>query len=329
MKPRTVLLLSIMAAFFFPAVASAQKTIFVVESYHAEYLWDASYKKALQDNLGTDYKLEFFEMDTKRLPKDQHQKMADLAWEKYLALKPDLVVLGDDAALKFLAPRLSETKTPVVYLGINNNPRNYLAETAVNFTGVLERPLLKRSIAYIKTLLPGTKKILVLFDSNVTSEIVKKESFGDKDSIELGGLQVDLKTLGDLKSWQETVPAAKGNYDAIVVGLYQSVTDAEGKPANADELIKWVSENSPVPPFAFWDFAVGADKAIGGLVLYGKDMGLLASGLVKQIMAEGKAPKDLFPIFNDQGLFLFSKAQLAKWKLTLPPDISSTATLVD
>lgn len=322
-------IINLLVVFLFPATVFAQKTILVVESYHAEYLWDASYTTALKDTLGADYKLEFFEMDTKRLPKDQHQKMADTAWEKYLSLKPDLVILGDDAALKFLAPRFAEKKTPVVYLGINNNPRSYLQKTADNFTGVLERPLLKRSIAFIKTLLPEAKKVLVLFDSNVTSQIVKKEVFEDKDSINVGEILVEIKLLGDLKSWQETVPAMKGQYDAVVVGLYQSVIDAAGKPANADELISWVSQNSPIPPFAFWDFAVGANKTIGGMVLYGKDMGILASGLVKDILEKGKAPNDLRPIFNNQGLFLFSKAQLAKWKVTLPTDISSTATLIE
>lgn len=329
MQNRMTCFINLLVILMFPATVFAQKTILVVESYHAEYLWDASYTTALKDTLGTDYKLEFFEMDTKRLPKEQHQKMADTAWEKYLSLKPDLVILGDDAALKFLAPRFAEKKTPVVYLGINNNPRSYLQNSADNFTGVLERPLLKRSIAFIKTLLPKAKKVLVLFDSNVTSQIVKKEVFEDKDSIDFGGILVEIKLLSDLKSWQETVPTMKGQYDAVVVGLYQSVTDAAGKPANADELISWVSQNSPIPPFAFWDFAVGANKTIGGMVLYGKDMGILASGLVKEILEKGKAPNDLRPIFNNQGLFLFSKAQLAKWKVTLPTDISSTATLIE
>lgn len=329
MNKAWALIITAVALFVFPVSVFAKKSVFVVESYNAEFPWDASYKKALEDSLGVDYALEFFEMDTKRVPKDQHQKMADMAWGKYLSLKPDLVILGDDAALKYLAPRFSETKTPIVYLGINNNPRAYLPKTATNFTGVLERPLLKRSVVFIKSLIPAAKKILILFDANVTSEIVKKEVFEDKDSIEIGELLIDLKMLGELKSWQETVASTKGEYDAIVVGLYQAVVDAEGKPVNAEELITWVSQNSPVPLFAFWDFAVGATKTIGGQVIYGKDMGILASGLVKNILEEGKSPKDLRPIFNDQGLFLFSKAQLAKWKLTLPANISSSATLTD
>jgi ABC-type uncharacterized transport system substrate-binding protein len=312
-----------------PLSAFAQKTIFAVESYHAEYPWDAGYRKALEETLGAKYKLTFFEMDTKRVPADQYQKMSDLAWQKYLALKPDLVVLGDDSALKFLATRFSGTKTPVVYLGINGNPRTYVPETAENFTGVLERPLLKRSIAYIQTMIPGTKKIVVLFDASVTAQIVKKESFEDKDSVLINGITVDLKLLGTMKAWQDAIPSLKGKYDACVVGLFQSVVDAEGKAVDGEDLIAWVSKNSQIPPFAFWDFGVGENRTIGGLVLYGKDMGIMAAGVVKKVLEEGKAPKSLIPIFNDQGLFLFGKAQLAKWRIILPKDILATATLID
>lgn len=311
------------------AVYAQQKSILVVESYNAEYSWDASYKKALQDNLGAKYKLEFFEMDTKRLSTDQHQKMSDLAWKKYLDLKPDLVVLGDDAALKYLANRFIETKTPVVFLGINNNPRTYITTPAKNFTGVLERPLLKRSIANLHELLPAAKKVLVLFDNDLTAQVVKKESFYDKGSIDVGGITVDLRLLGTLDAWHETILSTKGQYDAIIIGLYQAVKNTDGTPANPEELITWASKNTPVPPFAFWDFGVGANKSIGGLVLDGKSMGESASVMVKKILEEGATPSSIIFDFNNRGLFLFSKAQLTKWKLTLPKDILSKATLVD
>lgn len=312
-----------------PLCVFAQKTVFVVESYHAENAWDASYKKALQEALGSRYKLEFFEMDTKRLPKDQHQKMSDLAWKKYLELKPDLVVLGDDAALTHLVKRLAETRTPVVYLGINNNPRDYVPPSAENFTGVLERPLLKRSIAFLQALIPTAKKILILFDDDVTAQVIKKEVFSSRDTTLINGVTVDIRMIGTLKEYKEAVLSAKGQYDATVIGLYQSVKTAEGTAVDAEELISWVSRNSVVPPFAFWDFAVGAHRTAGGLVLYGRDMGVLAAGLVKNILEDGIPPRKIIPILNNQGVFLFSKAQLQKWKLTLPKEILSSASMVD
>ncbi len=132
--------------------------ILVIESYHAEYLWDIEYKKGLTESLGNNHRFSYFEMNTKRILKGQIEQKANLAWQEILNLKPDLVVLGDDNALKFLASRLRNTSIPVVYLGINNNPRNYDLAGAKNITGVLERPLLKRSILLTKQILTGAKK---------------------------------------------------------------------------------------------------------------------------------------------------------------------------
>lgn len=323
------ILIALMLSLHVGNVFCAEKTIYVIQSYHAEYPWDASYKNGLEEKLGGKYKLVYFEMDTKRLPKDQHQKMADMAWEKYLSEKPVLVIIGDDAGLKMLGPKFGETSTPVVYLGINNNPRNYFTVLPTNITGVLERPLLKRSIANIQKILPDTKRVLVLFDSDITAQITKKEVFEDKDSLDIKDIKVEIKLIGDLQTWQNTILSSKGKYDACVIGLYQSVKDADGKPVNAEELISWTSKNTPIPPFAFWDFAISGQKTIGGLVLHGKEMGVLASGLVLKILEEGKTPKELFPITNDQGILLFSKSQLTKWGIKLPENMASTAGFVD
>ena len=48
-------------------------------------------------------------------------------------IKPLIVILGDDAALKFLGPKLEEHKIRSVYLGINNNPRVYFKTLQVYY----------------------------------------------------------------------------------------------------------------------------------------------------------------------------------------------------
>lgn len=310
-------------------ILAQQKTILVVESYNDAYAWQASYKKALQDELGAKFRLEFFEMDTKRLAKEKHQEMSDLAWNKYLALKPDLVVLGDDAALKYLATRLAETETPVVFLGINNTPRDYLPKPAKNFTGVLERPIILRSLAYLHELLPATKKVLVLFDTDLSAYAIKKESFQNKSRVDVEGISVDLRLIGTVDAWKEAVLSAKGQYDAIIFGIYQSLKHTDGSAVDPEEVVAWAEKNTPVPPFAFWDFGVGANRSIGGLILDGKSMGESASVMVKKILEQGAIPSTIPLDFNNRGSFMFSKAQLKKWKLTLPTKIKEKAILVD
>lgn len=317
-------------ASMFIAIPVQAKKILVIESYHAEFSWDASYKEGLKTILGKKNTLVYFEMNTKRLPKNKHQKMADLAWNKYQQVKPDLVVLGDDAALKFLGKKFAHTATPVVYLGVNNNPRAYFKGGRVppNITGVLERPLYKRSISAIKDLLPNAHRGLVLFDTDITSHIVLSDVFSDEKKQSVFGLEIDLELVEKYPRWRQLVASAKDTYDFIVVGLYQTLQDESGTVVNSDDVIAWTSKNTPVPVFGFWDFSVGSNKSIGGVVLYGKDMGIAAGKIAKKILS-GISPDEIYIVNNAQGIFTYSKTQLKKWSITLPASIQRKATLTE
>jgi len=293
----------------------AQKeNILVIESYHAQYPWDMSYKEGLEEILGFKYNLIFFQMDTKRVDKSKYQEMADLAWKRYEQLNPALVILGDDNALKYLGYKFTKTETKVVYLGINNNPRNYSLSGYKRITGILERPLLKRSLMSISKLTP-LKKVLVLFDSGTTSNVTLKESFYSKKSQVLRGIQVDIKLVDKFNDWKKLVLSAKDNaYDIIIVGLYHTITDKYDNHVDANEVLTWTSQNTPIPPFSFWDFTVGDNKTIGGYVLFGREQGLEAGKMALKLLSH-TGDSLLMPKIAQRGRFLFSKYQLEKWNL--------------
>ena len=304
-----------------------EQTILLIESYHADYAWDVSYKKGIQEVLGSAYRVETFQMDTKRLPPSEHQAKADEAWATYQRLKPVLVFLGDDAALKFLATRFAETTTPVIYLGINANLRSYLPAGAKNFTGVLERPLYARSIIILKELLP-MKNILVLFDTDRTSQIVLAEVFEGNAEFTTAQVHADIKLVKGWDEWQQDVLNAKGRYDALFVGLYQTLVNQEGQHIPDTDVIAWTSANTPIPLFGFWDFSVGAEKTIGGLVLSGEEHGRIAAEIALEVLA-GSSSEHVFPQTTRSGQLLFSRKQLEKFHLELPPNLASKAEFVE
>lgn len=315
------------------SISAQENKILVIESYHKEYPWDASYKQGLNEILGSQYTLVFFEMDTKRIPKSEYEKKAQEAFETYKTLNPSLVILGDDNALKYMGPKLAGKKTPVVYLGINQNPRVYDMFGPENLTGVLERPLMKRSVIYIKDMIKTEfDRILILFDNGTTSHSAVEQIFKKKKSASIAGIRADLKLIRDLDIWKETVlNAEEEGYDAIIVGLYQTIVDDLGNHVDGEDLIEWTSQNTPVPPFGFWDFTVGADKTIGGLVLFGKVQGKTAGKMALEILTTGKKPYDLHPKVGKKGRVLFSRSQLEKWKdkISLPEDIASKAEFIE
>lgn len=301
--------------------------VLVIQSYHAEYLWDKSYLSALRKSIGNKYQLETFEMNTKRLPATEYQSQADKAWREYKRLNPDLVVLGDDNALKYLGSRFGKTQTPVVYLGINNDPENYGVSSYENLTGVLERPLLKRSISFIAETMP-IKKILILFDSGTTAKTVYDQTFRNSTSYTLGGIQADIKLISTFDEWKETVRKSKANeYDAIIVGLYHTIRDSDGDHVAAEDILHWTSENTPIPPFSFWDFSVRAAEIVGGYVLHGEQQGEAAGIMIKSILS-GIKPSLIYPVSADSGSFLFSRSQLKRWDITLPEYIEANSEFV-
>ena len=315
---------------WFPALWASDATILVVESYHAQFHWDTAYRKALSDAFAGKYTLEFFEMNTKRLPVGLHAEMADRALARIKASHPALVIMGDDAALKYLGPLLDPLDIPAVYLGVNGNPRQYGQGTFRNITGVLERPLIKRGMSFIRQILPVTKKVLLLFDVDLTSSVIRNEVFHGKTSILVEGIQIDLQLCPTVADWKAAVTGARAmNYQAIVVGLHQALKGVDNKVANADEMIRWTSANTPLPLFALWDFSVGPDMAVGGLVMGGLEQGKAAAAMALDILEDHNTPSAMLPVTARQGDFLFSRKQLARFKLVLPPDIARQAKLID
>ncbi len=304
------------------SLAEARKSVLVIESYHAAFQWDADYSRAITDGLADTADLTFFQMDTKRRPLSEHAQRADLAWEAYLQLEPDLVILGDDNALKHLGQRFAATTTPVVYLGINNNPRHYFTSRPKNISGVLERPLLRRSIIHMLEIMQGSlNKVLILFDNSNTARTLLDEEFQGKTQRSIGPVEVHIRLIGDMIEWQDAITSAPTlGYDAIVVGLYHTITTANGEHVPEQNIITWSASNTSLPLFGYWKFAVGQDMTIGGFVLDGYTHGKQAATIALNVL--NGAPLSLIPQPSNEGQFVFSRAQLNRWRVVLPEAIA-------
>ncbi|WP_176452620.1 ABC transporter substrate-binding protein [Aeromonas sp. A35_P] len=292
--------------------------ILVISSYHPEYLWDQSYNASLVANLKGEHHISHFYMDTKHRPVEEFDQIAEQALAYYHQVKPDLVVLGDDNAINYLATSIASLGTPVVFLGMNENPRNKGFVGHPKITGVLERPLLKRNISEMSQLMGGIKKALVLFDSSYVALTAIEDEFKTQTELLVGQTRVNSQLIGDYDLWQEAVLNARQNgYQAIFIGLYHTLIDEQGRHVDERQVLEWTSAHSPVPLFCFWEFTVGKGKAIGGLVLDGHDQGAKAAELVNAIL-DGAQPKNLAPRAALRGEYVFSKSELARWQLTLP-----------
>ena len=293
--------------------------ILVISSYHPTNQWDQSYSASLHKHLKGDHHLSHFYLDTKRQPRQVLKQTASQAMSAYRQLKPDLVVLGDDNAINALARPIAAEGTPVVFLGMNGDPRRSGLVGCPRITGVLERPLLKRNISEMSQLMGGLDKTLVLFDASEVSRTAIEDEFKTPDEQRVGHTRVSSQQIDDYRRWQEVVLTSRQRgYGALFIGLYHTLVDEQGKHVNEQQVLEWTSQHSPVPLFSFWEPAVGKGRAIGGLVLNGRAQGEKAAELVNAILA-GTAPEALSPRAALRGEYVFSREELARWQLRVPP----------
>lgn len=323
-----ILCLSLMAS---NTLLAAKSTVLIISSYHAEYAWEAGYRAGIAEVLAPHYQLNYFQMNTKRLPPTMYAQRAGLAWDAYLKHKPVLVFLGDDNAVKYLGPRFeSVAQTPVVYLGLNRDPSDYNVYPAKHLTGVLERPLLDKSLQLIPRLLPQPKKVLVLFDASNTSMSAIKSMFHSRTSILLDDMLVEVKLIGEWALWQQTIKTAESSgYDALLLGLYHTLVDQDGEHVNDDKVIRWTVSNTALPAFCLWDFSIAADQALGGWVQSPRLEGHKAAEIALQILHDGISPAAIKPAPTGYGKLKFSRAQLRKYAIQLPEDLAKQAQFVD
>lgn len=304
---------------------SIAKELVFIHSYHFEYPWVAEYREGFHSEIG-DMNIHNFQMDTKRKPANQFPAIADEAWEFIQQHDPDIVVVSDDNALKYLGPWLIENNIPTFFLGINANPRNYVPITP-SISGVLERPLMKRSVYMISKVLPDVAKIRVLMDGAATSHAILETSFNNKLSQSINGITVHTSLIQNYESWESNILETKQQgYDAIIIANYAALKDKSGKHYSLDEVSSWTSENSPIPVFAFWSYSVGKGKAIGGLSISALEQGIEVAKLINQFVASGEMPTITTP---KKGSFIFSKKELKRWELSVPSDIEKKAEMRD
>ncbi|MPY24404.1 ABC transporter substrate-binding protein [Shewanella sp. YLB-07] len=329
MRVCTLLLLMLL-----PSPVSAA-SVLVINSYHPEFAWVEEYSRGIASVLGYQYTINHHYLDTKRLPQDQFNAQVDRAWAQYQSLQPDIVVLADDNAVELLSPRFSQLSVPVVVLGVNANPRTYGIHLMKNVTGVLERPLFNRSILLAAILVPhgDSTRFLVLFDNSPTSTAIVTHIKHSLQSHSIRNIHIDFQQTSAFDAWQQIILEADGQgdepgYEAIMIGLYHNIRDNKNQHIPPETALQWAQAHAPVPHFGFWGFSIGKGRNIGGYVLDGFEHGKLADTQIIQIV-NGAEPQSV-PFRSDiEGRYIFSKAGMQRWQLTLPEAIARQAEWVD
>lgn len=297
-----------------------QHRIFVVSSYHREYLWSQDTNQGLCAGLlefgflgDAGQAAEFTRtdrvespscavqktwMDTKRQSSPHEMAVAtNRVMAEIARFAPDLVLLGDDNAANYIGNQLIDTPIPVVFWGVNGLPLRYgllnsLERPGHNVTGIYQCGYPKECLEFLQRLAPNVRTFAILSDDSETGRSKAKVW----ESLAHAGV-LPLKLLGSvvtnsLEQWKAETLAWNDKVDAFFVTNHNTLKGKDGRVVDPLEVGAWYlatirkPECSDEKQFAQEGMLCVCDDS-------GYNQGYEAMKLAHRILQKGEHPREI------------------------------------
>lgn len=298
------------------AAAQAQKAsappkafkILHVMSYHTPWRWTEGQLNGFKEGLGATAEYKVVEMDTKRnSSKESIEAKGREARALIDSWKPDLVYTSDDDAQEYVAKHYVNSTVPIVFSGVNKHPKTYGFEGSRNITGVLEHEHFVESLRLVKTIAPGVKRVVAVFDDAPMWDPVMRRM--KERLVQLPEVKVVAwDTIRTYDEYQRKIKEYQHTADAIaLIGVF-NFKDANGKNVPYQDVLEWTAANSRLPDFGFWIDRVHFGT-LAAMTVSEREQGLAAGRLARAILVDGKSPAELPMLPTVKGLPVVSLAR--------------------
>lgn len=341
-----------------PAIADStrKKRIFVVSSYHREYLWSVSTQQGLGqamldydylDNAGQAEELAKQDktessravvhkawMDTKRRT-DQRAiaTVTDRIMTQLQAFQPDLVMLGDDNAANYIGNQLFDTDVPAVFWGINGLPLKYglvdsMDSPGHNITGVWQSGYHGEALGFLKALVPSAQKFAVLACDSVTSRpnVKQVKALAARGSLPLE--LVDSVVTNSLPEFKSRALELSEKVDAFFVLNHDTLYDEGGAHVDMMSVGRWYLENILKPEASHEDQFVRE-----GLLLTANDSGFNQSyrafEMAYDILEQGLNPARMRTVTPQRGPLMINRLRAETLDIALDDHKDLIEVIVD
>jgi len=329
------------------SVAFGQKKtrLFVVSSYHREYLWSkdthAGVCAGLLDFKFVDNKAQIEEytandyletdntvvkkvwMDSKR--KNAKKEIAQSAKSIIEAIgkfMPDLIFLGDDNAANYVGNHFIDAVVPVIFWGVDINPMKYgliesIESPGHNVTGVYQTGYTKESLEYFKQLVPAAETFVTLADDSETGRAWAKQA----ERLSASG-KIPLKLLASVVTnsfteWKAKALEYQNVADAFLVVNHSTMKDEHGSPVDQLHVCSWYLKNIKKP-----ECTIQKQFVHEGLLLAADDSGYKqgyeAVRKAHQILHEKKNPAEVPVIAPTRGALMVNRHRAEMLGIDLP-----------
>lgn len=292
LKALVLMLLMSMAQAQSPATPRPFKIVHVM-SYHSPWVWTDGQLEGFKRSLaGIPLEVKVFQMNTKvNSDLKSKEKLGSEARALIDSWKPDLLYTTDDEAQEFVASHYVGSNLPIVFSGVNAAPAKYGFSDAKNVTGVLEQEHFIESLTLLRSIVPGVKRVAVVFDDAAIWQPVAarmRESASRQSEFNV----VAWDTIRTWEEYKAKVLAYQSSADAIaLIGVF-NFKDERQKNVPYQEVLKWTAANSRLPDISFWRDRV-AHGTLASMTVSEKEQGLAAGLLAKAILVDKKEPSSL------------------------------------
>lgn len=299
-----------------PAGKYAGKKILYVDSYHQGYDWSDGITKGIQSVLdGSGADLKIVRMDTKRNPDEAFKLKAALDAKATIeSYKPDVVIVADDNAFKYLIQQYyRDAALPVVFCGLNWDASLYGAPYT-NTTGMVEVSLTNQIIDHLKGFAKGNRLGYISADNETERKNLKYY-----DSL-LGIKFQKAYFAKDFAQWKQQFKQLQSEVDIII---FENNAGIAGW--NEDEAQKFALAETRVPTGTTNDWIM--KYALLGITKIPNEQGEWSAEAALKIL-DGTPPSSIPLVKNKRGNLMVNLGLANKLDVVFAPSILKNATIV-
>jgi putative tryptophan/tyrosine transport system substrate-binding protein len=285
-----------------------------------------------------------FYMDTKRTNKNvkAQEAAADALLEKIQGLRPDILFIYDDDALRHIGGKLLDTGLPIVFGGVNLLPTepdyawkkdgsftalaDSLKRPGHNITGVQETVCFRAGFQLLHRIVPKAKTTLFLSDNSlIGTELIR--TAGGEGALDNPFIAIVKKVYTDsFETLKELILDYQGKVDSIVLFIPWTLEDKDGNHVPQDQVVRWMLQNNKRPGIAYLEI-LAEEGYLCGVVVDMVEQGVY-TGILGGRILKGGTPADmpiLDPVANRIMINLDRAKQLG---IDIPFDVLEDADVI-
>lgn len=297
-------------SFGFPA-KSGNINVLLINSYQQGHLWTDSLNSGINKSikLYPEINLYIKNLDTKKFEQSKFEVEKRYIQDKYSGISFDGVLVTDNDALDFAFKYKGELfpNAPVVFAGISN-PEDYPLENS-DFYGFSETFDVEGMVNLVKSLLPNSKKLLVIVDQTTTGKIFREKLVAYQSRLN------DFTILLPKDIDEDSICSLCSQTPGLDAVYYFNINqDKYGRAVNNTQLFERIEKVTQVPVFSDEPTFLGKG-VVGGLYQSGIKQGAEAIKMLVKIISSTN--RQSFSRINktDQAYF-FDRTELDRFGIS-------------